>query len=125
MRNGVHTLVSEWIDDPDELTANHIYRAADLGDRFALNLVEPVITLMGTTVGSVCSLLNPNQVVLGKVMANYPSVWDPIKTIIRRTTLPYVARELDIQYSSIQKNAGLIGTAELVVERLFYPAGSL
>ena len=124
LNDGVHTVVTEWIERPDEVTADHIYRAADLGDRFAENLISPVISLLGTTIGGVCSLLNPNQVVLGKVMASYPRIWAPIKDIIMRTTLPYVAKDLDIQFSSIRRNGGLIGTAEMVVERLFYPAGT-
>lgn len=119
---GVHTMISDWIDGPSHIEARHIYRAAEMGDRFALNLLEPVISVLGTVVGGVCSLLNPTLVVLGKIPASYPRVWEPIKKIIRRSTLPYIERELDIQFSSVIENCGLIGTTELVVERLFYPS---
>jgi glucokinase len=119
--NGVHTIISDWVDHASEIEAAHIYRAAEAGDRFALNLLEPVLSILGRTVGGVCSLLNPTLVVLGKVSAAYPGIWEPIKEIIRRSTLPYIGAELDIRFSSIIQNGGLIGTTELVVERLFYP----
>ena len=124
MRGGVHTVMAQWIEDPSLLEADHIYRAAEEGDRFAQNLLEPVISVLGMTIGGVCSLLNPVLVVLGKVLATYPRAFEPLKSVIRRTTVPYVAKGLDIQFCSLLKNAGLIGATELVVERLFYPLGA-
>ena len=121
IQNGVQTSILEKAGmNPDAITAQHVFKAAEEHDRLAVTLVDSAIQILGRAIGNVCNLFNPSLVVLGGEIAKSPVLWQPVQTVIRRTVIPFLSKQLKIEFSRLSDKSGVLGAAEMVIEKMLY-----
>jgi predicted NBD/HSP70 family sugar kinase len=100
-------------------TSRDVVELARTGHRRTLELLDRAGQRLGALVADAVSTLNPSLVVVG---GNLAEDNEPLLTAIREVVLarahPYVTRHLQIVRSRIAADAGLIGAAHLVRDRV-------
>jgi predicted NBD/HSP70 family sugar kinase len=103
-------------------TSRDIVELARSGHPRAVALMEQAGHRLGAVVADAVSTLNPSLVVVG---GNLAEDNEPLLTAVREVVLarahPYVTRHLQIVRSRIAAEAGLIGAAHLVRDRVLAP----
>jgi glucokinase len=100
--------------DAARITMREIGRAARAGDKLALTLVEEVGDYLGTALANAVELLDPERIVIGGGVSGIgrPLLKAVRKSVFRRTqALP--GRKLDIVFSELGMDAGVIGASRL------------
>ncbi len=121
IQNGAQTSIIEKAGmKTAAITDQHIFRAAEEHDRLSVTLIDSAIQILGRAIGNVCNLFNPSLVVLGGEIAKSPLLWKPIKTVIRRTVIPFLSGHLKIEFSRLSDKNGVLGAAEMVIEKMLY-----
>lgn len=102
------------------LTGWHVLEAACDGDKMSVALVEGVATYLGLGLANLANLFNPALIVLDKRLALAGDQFlDQIKRVVQRQALGHVTETLQFRYASLGEEAGLLGPALLVLERIF------
>jgi len=116
---GAESILQKWLADGTPLTAKLIDDAHRAGDEFAKNALEESGYYLGLGVANVVATLNPDIVVIGGGMAK---AGDVILGAVRREVKKRVFSEawesLRIVPAQLGNDAGVIGAAGLVLERL-------
>lgn len=98
--------------DLSAITAEHVSQAAALGDELAQAVLRDAAAALGTGIGHVLSLMNPDRVVLGggvtKAGEDYLST---VQAVARTNTLPEVTSEIVL--STLGDDAPLWGAVAL------------
>jgi len=100
--------------DPSGITMREIGRAARARDPLALTLVEEVGDYLGTALANAVELLDPERIVIGGGVSGIgrPLLKAVRKSVFRRTqALP--GRKLDIVFSELGIEAGIVGASRL------------
>jgi glucokinase len=100
--------------DASRITMREIGRAARAGDKLALTLVEEVGDYLGTALANAVELLDPERIVIGGGVSGIgrPLLRAVRKSVFRRTqALP--GRRLDIVFSELGIEAGIVGASRL------------
>ena len=100
--------------DTARITMREIGRAARAGDRLALTLVEEVGDYLGAALANAVELLDPERIVIGGGVSRIgrPLLKAVRKSVFRRTqALP--GRKLDIVFSELGIDAGIVGASRL------------
>jgi len=120
LRGGGQSILTQMVNGrPETLTIEQVFAAAERHDRLATTLVDGAVTKLGLAIGNICNLFNPIMVVLGGQMATSGVLWEPIKSVIRRTAMPWIAEHMSIEFSTLGEDTGILGAAELAIEHLF------
>jgi glucokinase len=83
-------------------------------------LVEGVSTYLGLGLANLANLFNPSLIVLDKRLSLAGDQFlDQIKRVVQRQALAHVTETLQFRYASLGDEAGLLGPALLVLERIF------
>jgi len=94
------------------LTARDIVRAAGDGDRTCRELVEETGRFLGIGVTNMLHILNVERVIFaGGMTAAGEVLLEPIRAEARRRTMPLAMRNVEILFSRLGNDAGLIGAA--------------
>jgi predicted NBD/HSP70 family sugar kinase len=102
------------------LTGWHVLQAARDGDKMSVALVEGVSTYLGLGLANLANLFNPSLIVLDKrLFLAGDQFLDQIKRVVQRQALAHVTETLQFRYASLGDEAGLLGPALLVLERIF------
>ncbi len=111
---GVDTKLST-MAPPEELTAEHVARAAQEGDLLAQSILAEAGKLLGVTLSGIVNLLNPDRIVIGGGVAQAGDwLLRPIRWEIKRRALPEAAKVLQVVPAALGTNAGILGAAALV-----------
>jgi len=107
-------------DEPmhEELTAEHVLRAADEGDPVFQHVVRETAGYLAVAVGNLINLLDPDRIVLGGPMVG----WSRLLVEETRRQVAYRAMRLPLSVSRIEPSAlgveaGAIGAALMVRSR--------
>ena len=103
-----------------ELTGTQVYQAIQEGDPGALALLRQLGTHIGTAIGSLVAILDPEVVVIGGgVSAAGDLLLDPIReAYLAHLPARGFRPELKIVAAEFLNDAGLVGAADLVLSRL-------
>ncbi|MGQ9461723.1 MAG: ROK family protein [Candidatus Fervidibacter sp.] len=100
---------------PEELTAEHVARAAQEGDLLAQLVLAEAGKLLGVALAGVVNLLNPNCIVIGGGVAQAGDwILEPVRWEVKRRALPDATKNLKILQAALGTNAGVLGAAALV-----------
>lgn len=95
-------------------------RLAQSGDPNAISFVREAGLLLGDVLATAVSLLNPQILMIGGDLAQAQEHFMvAVRERLYQRTQPLAARDLQILTSSLGDQAGVVGIARLVVERLF------
>lgn len=103
------------IASPEELTAEHVAKAAQEGDLLAQSILTEAGKLLGVALAGVVNLLNPDRIVIGGGVAQAGDILlEPIRWEVKRRALPDTTKVLQIVPATLGTNAGVLGAAALV-----------
>jgi glucokinase len=115
---GEQSAVSGWLDGR-QATAIDVSRGAAEGDPLASRIWSDCMTALGFGVVSCIHIFNPDIVVLGGGVTNAgDAVFDPVRDVVRRHTMPLPRQGVEIVRAQLRDNAGLYGAASLAVESM-------
>jgi len=116
--NGRNSILKDQIFDVDIETAFElIAKASQKGDQFAIEIISKAAYEIGRGVSILIHLLNPSVIILSGRGAQAGKVWKaPIQQAVNEYSIPSLAAHTEIEISSIEHNAELIGAAALVME---------
>lgn len=96
---------------PENLTAQHVARAAAAGDRLALTIWNEAMGWLGVGIASAANLLNPGRVVLGGGLTRAGALlFDPVRHVVARRAMD---AELTVVSAALGDDVGILGGAAL------------
>jgi len=102
------------------LTGWHVLDAARDGDKMSVALVEEVATYLGLGLANLANLFNPSLIVLDKRLSRAGDEFlDQTKRVVLRQALGHVTETLQFRYATLDYEAGLLGPALMVIDRIF------
>jgi glucokinase len=98
----------------DDLTAKDVFMAARRNDPLARTLLAEFVSSLGTLIGNIINLLDPQAVVLGGGLAqNQDELLQPLSEFVRERMNLNRKNEPRVIRSGLGENAGIIGAAVL------------
>jgi glucokinase len=108
---------------PDRVTGEVVVEAADRGDQMAQEVLTTAGRYFGIGLSSVVQMFNPDRIVIGGGLAHVEHwLMQPCFAALRENIHPVLHDSAEIVYSQLWEDAGIIGAAALVWERVI-PAG--
>lgn len=112
------TLVQLAGGDPDHITSQTVFKAAEQSDALALEVVEEVSGYLGIAIANLINLLNPAMVVLGGPVGRAGHVLiAPLWEEIKRRARPAPLSAVRMVTSSLGNDTEAIGGAALVLQQ--------
>jgi glucokinase len=103
----------------DDLTCKAVFRAAADGDALAQTIVADTIVYLGTAIGSLINIFNPDMIVLFGGMTNAgEQLFGPLREEVARRCFKIGADQCQIVPSQLGGEAGVIGAAATAMQRL-------
>lgn len=101
------------------ITCAEIFSAAQAGDNLASHIVAETGRYLGLMAANLANLLNPERCVFaGGMIKAGPVLFDAIKAELHNHAFPALARRLEILPAQLGGDAGIIGAAGCVLERI-------
>ncbi len=114
LKRGEISLASQG-KSPEEIRYDDILEAANAGDALSIYLIQEMGGLLGSALGNIVNLLNPELIIIGGKFAQVGYVFsDSIKTGMNQTALTAPLRFLTIKTSKLGADSGCSGAAALV-----------
>lgn len=105
--------------DGEVLTAKDVARAARHGDPTSVELITRSARLVGETLSGIVNFFNPSLILLGGGVSEVGDLYlATVRQVILRRSLPLATRDLKIERSPLNDQAGLLGAAFMVVDEL-------
>jgi glucokinase-like ROK family protein len=118
---GVDSKVREMADgNLDRITFEHIAQAAMQNDALAFRVLDEAISHIGVALADVVNLLNPKVVIFGGGLfrAAPQLLLEALKRPLKQRALEQSANEVQLKGSSLGSEAGALGAARLISERV-------
>ena len=102
-----------------EMTAEHIYQAAQAGDPIALRVMKDMGRMLGIGLASLINIFNPEMIVLGGGVKDAWQLFiDATREEIMKRAFPGPARRAQIVPSLLGDDAGMTGAAAVAFQKL-------
>jgi glucokinase len=113
----VHSLVREWVkNDLDAVTPEQIAKAAQAGDKFALDLLEETGFYLGVGITNVLHLYNPEIVVLGGGVSQMGElIFRRMREVINERAMASSREGVPIVVTQLGDEIGLYGAFAIVL----------
>lgn len=112
-------LVERCGGDLEKITGRMISEAAEAGDGFAAWVIGETGVWLGTAIGSLINLLNPEKVVLaGGMIAAGEMLFAPVRETAKRQSFEVPGSRASVEPATLGGDAGVIGAAGCALERL-------
>jgi predicted NBD/HSP70 family sugar kinase len=105
---------------------NHTLRAEDVGDAaregdaFAIEVIRESGQYVGDVLAGLINFFNPEMVVIGGGVSNLGNLLlSSIRQTVLNRSLPLATRDLQIVFSAIGADAGVIGAVNLAMDYMF------
>lgn len=116
-RDGLSPALAAALEERGELTAEDVGKAAGTGDYEALRVIREAGGLIGWTLASLVSVLNPSLIIIGGGVSQIGhSLLAEIRSAVYQRSLPLATRNLPIVLSEIEGESGVMGASVLAVE---------
>ncbi|MCM3665564.1 ROK family glucokinase [Mesobacillus subterraneus] len=101
------------------VTAKDVFDAARRKDVTALKVIDTIALHLGIALANIANTLNPEKIVLGGGVSKAGDILlDPVKEQFLRNSFPRVAQSTEISIATLGNDAGVIGAAWLVKNKL-------
>lgn len=101
------------------LTAKNVFDAARKNDENALKVIDTVALYLGIALANIANTLNPEKIVLGGGVSKAGDILlNPVKEQFLKNAFPRVAKSTEISIATLGNDAGVIGAAWLVKNKL-------
>lgn len=113
------TLLREMVSVAAELRAEHVFKAAALGDKAAAEIIEYASFFLGRALAMAVTILNPGIVVLsGGIAARGEEIIAPVRRHFHAAVLDLLVTDLQIMAGQLGADSGIRGILQLVEEHL-------
>ena len=103
--------------DPQQITAEAVFRAARAGDAAAAQVVAGAAEDLGLAIAMLCSIVDPARVILGGGVAKAgEQLLRPVREAFRRHAFPMLVDRVAIVQAAALDQGGLLGAAALVAQ---------
>ena len=104
----------------EKLTAEDVGRAAREGDNVSNEIIRESGQMIGDVLASLVNFYNPEMIVIGGGVSNLGNLLlSSIRQTVLNRSMPLATRNLNIVFSAIGPDAGVIGAVNLVMDYLF------
>jgi len=121
-------LMERYAANGNRLTAEDIGYGAREGDQLSIEIIRESGEMVGDVLASLVNFYNPEMIVIGGGVSNLGNLLlSSIRQAVLHRSLPLSTRNLDIVFSAIGPDAGVIGAVNLAMDHLFIivPANEL
>lgn len=102
-----------------QVTARHVFTAAELGDEAAREIVDRAIEYLGAGLAGMATLLDPEIFVIGGgVSLSGDSFFQPLREVFCRRAVGPVSENVEIVPSGLGDEAGIAGAVLLAAEEI-------
>jgi glucokinase len=118
IRDGTESVISSMVDgDLSQISGAIVGRAAQQGDRLALEIIREGGRFLGLGIVSLLHLFNPEIVVIGGGVSNVGELlFTPMREVIREYCIdPSYWQSLRIEQAALGENVSIFGAASLVL----------
>jgi len=121
IEEGIGTKILELASGkPDEITLDKVIKAAESGDKLAIELIESAGVNLGTRIAYLINLFNPEVVVIGGGIEKAGElILGPIRRTVRKLAFEEPAAKVRIIPSALGGEAVALGAASLVLREVF------
>jgi glucokinase-like ROK family protein len=99
------------------LSAKDVGQAAQEGDQFSIELIRECGFLIGDVLSSLVNFMNPQMIVLGGGVSNFGGFFlSTIRQTILNRSLPLATKNLEVVFSAIPNDVGVVGAINLVMD---------
>jgi predicted NBD/HSP70 family sugar kinase len=117
LNQGEVSVLRELLDENIDKDAETIIRAAEKGDKFAVELLSEAGYSIGRGLAILIHLINPEIIILSGRGSLGGKLWlAPIQQALNEHCIPRLAVNTDVEISGLGHEAELIGAAALVME---------
>ncbi len=103
-----------------KVTPTEIFDAVDAGDPLACEIVEDAGIHLGTGIGNLINIFNPERVIIGgPVRSADVRLLAVLDEVARKRALPELSNTVTIALSQLGQDAGLVGATALVWSEVF------
>ncbi len=104
----------------EKLTAEDVGNAAREGDPLSIEIIRESGQMVGDVLASLVNFYNPDMIVIGGGVSNLGNLLlSSIRQAVLNRSLPLATRNLDIVFSGICEDAGVIGAVNLAMDYIF------
>jgi len=105
------------IKSKDDLTFEQICDAALKGDKLAFGLLDEMGRYLGESIVTLINLFNPEMIIIGgSVCCAKDIIFQPIMNVVQKRALEIPRKAVEIVFSNLIGNAGILGAIVPVVE---------
>ncbi len=123
-RRGESEIMAAVLKERGELTTVDIGEAARRGDRCALDVIRTSGRLVGQTLASLVSVLNPSLIVIGGGVSHIGNtLLAEIRSAVYQRSLPLATRNLPVVMSELDERAGVVGASVIAAGGVLAAAG--
>ncbi len=123
-RVGDSAILAEILAGKGELSSRDVADAALHGDRCALMVIRRSGRLIGQTIATLVSVLNPSLIVIGGGVSHIGTgLLAEIRSSVYSRSLPLATRTLPIVMSELDETAGIVGASVMAAEGVFTVSG--
>jgi glucokinase-like ROK family protein len=116
-REAGSSILSETLREKGELTTVDVAEAGRRGDYCALTVIRRSGRLIGQTIATLVSVLNPSLIVIGGGVSHIGSaLLAEIRSAVYSRSLPLATRSLPIVMSELDDEAGVVGASVMAAE---------
>lgn len=116
----ISQLTNKFADNPEDLSADDIIKAAKSGDEFTISLLNSVGEALGKALSNTIQLLNPDIIVLGGVVSGANQfVLAPIQQSVNKYCLEQISGNTQLVISNMWEQSGLLGITATLFQKLF------
>ncbi|MFS0635887.1 ROK family glucokinase [Mesobacillus foraminis] len=102
-----------------QVSAKDVFDAARNGEKSALEVIENVASHLGVALANIANTLNPEKIVLGGGVSRAGDILlGPVKENFLKHSFPSVAKSTEIAIATLGNDAGVIGAAWLVKNKI-------
>ena len=117
LKKGEVSVLKEQLEENIDKEADTIIKAAEKGDRFAVELLSEAGYSIGRGLAILIHLINPEIIILSGRGSLGGKLWlTPIQQALNEHCIPRLAVNTDVEISGLGHEAELIGAAALVME---------
>ncbi len=106
--------------DTGRITAENVFDLAKAGDEAAKEVLHEVSLHLGLALANIANILNPHKLIIGGGVSKAGDILlEPLKGYVQKFSFPHVAASTEITLAKLGNNAGVIGAAWMIKNRIF------
>lgn len=115
---GIETSIEKYLEN-GKVTPRAISMAASAGDFLSIEVLKEIGEILGHAIASLVNVLNPEMVIIGGGISNAGDLlMEPVKMGMLKHAYTIPAAAVEIVRAKLGNDAGLVGSASLVVANL-------